>query len=310
MTPLINKYRPETWEEVVGHTAIVEALQRSLTTDSHPHSFFLSGPGGLGKTTLARIIARELGAEIVEIDAATFSGIDNMREVVSLGAHGSFEGEGVRFILIDEVHGLSKPAFQALLKVLEEPPDHLYFALCTTEPAKVPETIRMRCYQIALRPLDPGDIRDLIEAVAELEGWAVSEDVLTAVVQAATGQPRKALSILQAVQGAKDRDEVKRIIALQDDSDDLSALIKLVVSTPNRATWKNVSLLLAKVPDDAWEGGLIQFGRYLMGAMMQTDNGDMAKTYWKALEALTFPSQTFDNKARFYAALGRILWGD
>ena len=308
MTALINKYRPECWEEVVGHQAILQALQRALGSDSHPHSFFLSGPGGLGKTTLARIIARELGAEIVEIDAATFSGIDNMREVVSLGAHGSFEGEGARFILIDEVHGLSKPAFQALLKILEEPPEHLYFALCTTEPAKVPETVKMRCYQIALRPLDQGDIRELVEAVAELENWPVTEEILNAVVQAATGQPRKALSVLQAIQGAKDRDEIKRIITLQEDNEPLAEVMQQIVR--GRATWKSVSPLLAKIPDDAWEQAPFHVGRYLMGAMSKSSDDNQARKLWRFLDAFCFPSLTFDHKARFYAALGRVLWGD
>lgn len=305
--PLINKYRPEDWEEVIGHDDITNALQRSLATESHPHAFLFSGPGGIGKTSMARIVARQLEAELIEIDAATFSGIDNMRDIVQLGNHMSLSGEGKRLILIDEVHGLSRPAFQALLKILEEPPAHLYFALCTTEVGKVPETIRIRCFHAALRPLSPTQILSLVETVADAEGWDVPQDVLTAVVQAATGQPRKALSILQAVQGAKGRDEVRRIITLQSDDDVLAQLFGHLLK--GKPSWAIVKGMLARVGDDEWEQAHIGAGRYIMAAMAGNDEA-RAKVAWKALDALLFPSETYDKKAQFYCAIGRLMWGE
>jgi DNA polymerase III gamma/tau subunit len=304
--PLINKYRPEDWDEIIGHEDIVASLQRSLTSDSHPHAFLFSGPGGVGKTTMARIVAHTLKAELVEIDAATFSGIDSMREVVSLGSHMSLSGEGRRLILIDEVHGLSKPAFQALLKILEEPPEHLYFALATTEVNKVPETIRIRCFHAALRPISNNDISILLETVIASEEWDVPDDVIQAVIQAGTGQPRKALSILQAVHGCQDRDEVRRIIKLHESTDALKDLMQALLKG---ATWDRLKVLLEQIPDDEFEEALIPMGRYIMGAMVKADK-DKASDYWRLLDALTFPSQTFDPKARFYAAFGRMLWGD
>lgn len=305
--PLINKYRPSDWDELVGHEDITSALKRSLQSDSHPHAFLFSGPGGIGKTTMARIVASHLEAELVEIDAATFSGVDNMREVVSLGSHMALGGEGRRLILIDEVHALSRPAFQALLKILEEPPEHLYFALATTEVHKVPETIRIRCFHAALRPISTGDIMTLISTVSDLEGWTVPDDVLNAVVQASTGQPRKALSILQAVQGAKDRDEVRRIINLQSDEDVMSQLFSHVLK--GKPSWPIVKSHLARIQDDEWEQASIAAGRYMMGAMMNSDESG-AKRAWKGLDTLLFPSQTFDRKAQFYAALGRMMWDE
>lgn len=303
---LINKYRPEDWDEIVGHEDIVVALQRSLESDSHPHAFLFSGPGGIGKTTMARIVAKRLHAELVEIDAATFSGIDNMREIVNLGSHMALSGEGARLILIDEVHGLSKAAFQALLKILEEPPDHLYFALATTEIQKVPETIRIRCFHAALRPIANNDIDLLIETVATAEGWELPDDVMAAVVAGATGQPRKALSILQAVHGAESREEVARIIRLQDPTDAVSELMRELVK---RSPWERIKPILERIADDEYEEALIPMGRYIMGAMVR-EKSEKAEVYWRMLDALTFPSSTFDPKARFYAAVGRVLWGD
>ncbi len=130
---LINKYRPETWDEVVGHDEVLTALQRALSQDTRPHSFLLSGPPGLGKTTLARIIAGDLHCEIVEISGATHSGVDNMREIVELGSHMSLSGAGRRMFILDECQRISKGGWDALLKITEEPPEHLFFALCTTE---------------------------------------------------------------------------------------------------------------------------------------------------------------------------------
>jgi DNA polymerase-3 subunit gamma/tau len=145
-TSLATKYRPETWEEVVGQDAVVKSMKVVVTKKSSK-CFLLSGPSGCGKTTLARIAARSLGIKgggaLREIDAASKTGVDDMRQVcVDLGY--KVLGGGSRGLIVDECHQLSKAAWNSLLKITEEPPPDTYWFFCTTEPSKVPVTIKRR----------------------------------------------------------------------------------------------------------------------------------------------------------------------
>lgn len=304
---ITTKYRPAAFEDLIGNDAINSALQRAVDSETtRPHAYLFTGPSGIGKTTSARIVANHMQAEILEIDAASNNGVDAMRMLVDVGNHMSLAGSGTRMFIIDECHALSKNAWQAILKLLEEPPAHLYIALCTTELSKVPETIITRCYHAALRPLKPNEIEMLVSVVADLEGWTVHNDVVQAVVQAATGQPRKALSILQAVHDAPSREEVRRIITLIDASDPLVALCQHLLS--GKKSWKIVRELLEKLDVDDFEEASISAGRYILNALIRTDNPEQARDRWQLLEALVYPTTTFDKKLAFMAAVGRMLW--
>lgn len=303
---IINKYRPTSFEEVVGNIEIVGALQRSMDSQSPPHSFLLTGPSGIGKTTIARIIAKHLEADVTEIDAASNNGVDAMRELVELGNYASLRGNSLRMFIIDECHMLSKSAWNAVLKMLEEPPEHLYLALCTTERSKVIETVVTRCFHIPLRPIKPNEMQELLSVICELEEWTPHSDVLSAVVQAATGQPRKGLSLLQAVHDAPNRDEVHRIISLMEASEPMADLLKELLS--GKVQWSRIQAQLLKIEDDDWEQAFIGAGRYIMGAMTNARSPESAQNAWRLLDAMVFPVSTFDKKAAFYAAVGRMIW--
>ena len=210
-------------------------------------------------------------------------------------------------LIVHNCHSLSKAAWTAILKLLEEPPSHLYIALCTTELHKVPETIVTRCYHVALRPLRTTEVEDLLIAIADLEGWQVQGDVMQAVISAATGQPRKALSILQAVHDAPSRDEVRRIITLMDASDPLIALCQHLLS--GKKSWKIIREHLEKLEVDDFEEASVGAGRYIMAAMTRAESEGTAQLAWRLLDALLFPTTTYDKKAAFFAAVGRMLWG-
>lgn len=304
--PLINKYRPASFDEMVGHASIKQALQRALASDSQPHSFLMTGPGGIGKTSSARIIASMLECEVVEISAAENSGTDAMRELIELGNHMSLTGSGRRMIIVDECHGLSKAAWQVLLKILEEPPTWLYLALCTTEHTKVPDTVVQRCYHIALRPLPPKEIEELLSLIIEMEGWQVQDDVFSAVIQASNGSPRKAISILQAVWDAPSREEVSRIINLFDTSEPVIDLCKYLVDGGRE--WDKLKGLLERIEDDEWDRSHILICRFIAAAMMRAKSAEAAKKLWSMIDALTFPVETYDRKVAFYAALGKIVF--
>ena len=171
MLSLYRKYRPQTWAELIGQDPIKLTLQKELETSKLAHAYLFSGPRGTGKTTAARLLAKALNCaerpdgksepcnrcssceeisrsqsiDVLEIDAASHTGVDNIRENIIDSARFSPTKSRYKIFIIDEVHMLSTSAFNALLKTLEEPPAHVFFILATTEPFKLPSTILSRC---------------------------------------------------------------------------------------------------------------------------------------------------------------------
>ena len=305
--PLIVKYRPSTFDEMVGHQDIRRALVRAITGTAAPHCYLMTGPGGIGKTTTARIIASMLECEVIEIDAASNAGVDDMRKVVELGSYMSLAGSGTRMIIIDECHTLSKPAWQALLKILEEPPPWLYFALCTTQLDKVPDTVMQRCYHVPLRSLPASEIQTMLEAIIDIEEWKVDPDVFMLVIESAAGSMRKAISIMQSVWDAPSREEASRIISLTEASEPVLALAKYLVSG-GPYKWDKAQALIEAVGDEDWDGAYMAIGRYIAGAMAKAKKHESARAQWELLEALTFPVNTLDRKVAFFTALGKIIF--
>lgn len=304
---LINRYRPQKFSQVVGHDEIMSALQRAIEQDTPPHGFLFSGPAGTGKTTTARIIANTLKCEVLEIAAAVQSGVDDTRSLAEIGLHRSIHGAGRRMIVLDECHALTKKSWDVLLKILEEPPEHLFFALCTTDPSKVPDAIQTRCYKVPLKRIKTPDLEALIEYVCEEEGWKPNNDVFQLVLQAAEGSARRALSLMEAVHAAEDLHEAERILSIEAGNTTLLELCKEILQGHKR--WEQIQSILKRIDMDDFEQGLVGVGRYMAQVMVNSDKPDVARRAWHILDALTAPCETFDRKAMFFAAIGRIVWG-
>ncbi|HEX8980561.1 MAG TPA: DNA polymerase III subunit gamma/tau [Parasulfuritortus sp.] len=215
---LARKWRPKSFAELVGQEHVVRALSNALEQGRLHHAYLFTGTRGVGKTTLARILARCLNCDtgvsatpcgvcpackqiesgrfvdLIEIDAASYTGVDNMREVLENAQYAPTAGR-YKVYIIDEVHMLSKSAFNAMLKTLEEPPAHVVFILATTDPQKVPVTVLSRCLQFNLKQMPPGHVAGHLRKVLESEGIPFEPAALNLLARAAAGSMRDALSL-------------------------------------------------------------------------------------------------------------------
>ncbi len=201
---LYRKYRPFDWSDVIGQESIVSVLESSIKMNKIAHAYLFSGTRGTGKTTIARIFARSLEVsdnDVYEIDAASNRGIDDIREIRDGVNVLPFESK-YKVYIIDEVHMLTKEAFNALLKTLEEPPQHVIFILATTETDKIPETVLSRCQIFTFRTPNREILKTLINKVAKKEGFTLENGVADLLALLGDGSFRDTLGILQKVIGS------------------------------------------------------------------------------------------------------------
>jgi DNA polymerase III subunit gamma/tau len=200
-TALYRKYRPEKFEDVVGQDHVVTALTGAMEKEKIAHAYLFSGSRGIGKTSIARIFAREIGTtenDLYEIDAASNRGIDDIRAIREAVNTLPFESR-YKVYIVDEVHMLTKEAFNALLKTLEEPPAHVIFILATTEIEKLPDTIVSRCQTFDFKRPTANILSDVVKKIAKKEGYTIDEQVADLIGRLGSGAYRDTLGILQKV---------------------------------------------------------------------------------------------------------------
>ncbi|WDK03279.1 DNA polymerase III subunit gamma/tau [Xanthomonas campestris] len=277
---LARKWRPKRFAELVGQEHVVRALSNALDSGRVHHAFLFTGTRGVGKTTIARIFAKSLNCEtgtsadpcgtcpacldidagryidLLEIDAASNTGVDDVREVIENAQYMPSRGK-FKVYLIDEVHMLSKAAFNALLKTLEEPPEHVKFLLATTDPQKLPVTVLSRCLQFNLKRLDEDQIQGQMTRILAAEQIESDPSAIVQLSKAADGSLRDGLSLLDqaiAYAGGALREDVVRTMLGTVDRTQVGAMLQALSDGDGSQLLKVVAALAEFSPD--WSGVL------------------------------------------------------
>ena len=269
---LYKKHRPTKLKEIVGNRETVTTLQGMMESKNLPHTFLLTGSTGTGKTTLARILAKEVGSngdDLKEINSADFRGIDTIRSIIRNASYSPSVSKA-RVWILDEVHMLNGISQNALLKVLEDTPSHVYFILCTTDPQKLIKPIKSRCSLFQMNVLDEDEADILLKSTVKKENETLDKKVSEQIVKTSLGHPRNALQILEQVLSTPKKNRLKiasKLITTETQSIDLArVLIK------KGTGWKEVRMLLKGLKKDDAESIRYSVIGYCSAVLLNRDD--------------------------------------
>jgi DNA polymerase III gamma/tau subunit len=319
LSNLITKYRPKSLDEVWGNEQVVSTLKGFKKKGKFPQAMLFKGQGGTGKTTLARIVAKELGAlgnDLIEVNVADNNGVDYFRDLIEKTEYSPLSSP-VKVFILDECHALTTSSQNALLKVLEEPPSYCYFILCTTDPSKLLPTVQIRCTQFTVDKFDLNTAMDFIDEICMREwGYAsvddspMEDEFIKRFTLATDGYPRRILSELEKIvvfNPVQEKDKINSY-TFEDYTDDkkIENLVKMMIQADK---WEKVNEEIGKIDIKEIEGVRRGILNYLT-KMMCSGNYSLIPRHKRILNAFSKPF--FDKgteKAMFINAVIEAIGG-
>jgi DNA polymerase-3 subunit gamma/tau len=293
---LYHKYRPSSLNKIKGNEDIVEALNNMLTKkETFPHSILLHGETGCGKTTIARIIAKELNcteSDYIELNTSDFRGIDTAREIIKSSQFKPLNSD-CRIWVIDECQKITNDAQNALLKILEDTPKHVYFILCTTDPQKLIAPIKNRCQQFQVTPLTEIQLFGLLRRIVKNENEELEKEVYDQIILDSMGHPRDAIQILEKVLSVTPENRLniaKKSAEIQNQSIELCRVLM------KKSNWGTVNkILLGLKGQEAEDIRRVILG-YAQAVLLKADDSRAAliiEEFWEPFYNIGFPGLVY-----------------
>lgn len=311
--PLHVRKRPPDLAGVIGHPRVTAAIANLLGGANPPHSFLLTGPSGTGKTTLGRIIAAMVGCVgaggLIEVDAARHSGVDNMRAIIGNAAFGSLSANSRKCIIVDEAHRLSKGAWDSMLLSIEEPPPHVWWVFCSTEPDKIPKTIQTRCHSFDLKPVQWEIIADYLDKVVASERLNIPQpasEMAAIVARRSMGSVRQALVYLSTIEGVATKDEAMKLIESAENEDAAPAQLARMICLNRGFSWEAACTLLEKMRDESPETIRLIVVNYATKMLLETKGKDKAQSLLAILENFRGPYNSSEGFGPLLLSIGGL----
>ncbi len=309
---LITKYRPKNLDELIGQKTVIKAIKKILDRKPFPKTWLFIGSSGVGKTTTARILVGDFcggapgPANIIEIDAAVETGAEEMRAVTRKAYSKALGPSPVKVHIVDECQNLSLKAWDSLLKSTEEPPEHVYWIFCSTNPSKIPPTINTRAVKFILKPVDELEIFGLLEKISRLEKFNTIPEVLETIAENSSGSPRQALTNLELCSHAKTANEARELMRSALQMKGPSDLARLLIDK-RKPQWTDITKCIAAMENVEAEGIRIVIVNYLAGCLMKAKNNDEAKRFLFILDNFSSPYTGSDKLAPLFISIGLSL---